>query len=65
MAIATRNIKVNGRWVRAGETYEPETVQEQIAVETETAEPQAEAPEQEEPKAAPKARSTSRRKVSK
>ena len=63
MAIATCNIKVNGRWVRAGETYEPETVQ--AAMPVKAAEPEAEAPKEEpkeEPKAAPRARSTSRRK---
>ena len=57
MAIATCNIKVNGRWVRAGEEYEPETTQMQIKVEQVA--PEAEKPE--EPKV--RTRSASRRKA--
>lgn len=67
--IATCNIKVNGRWVRAGEEYEPETV-----VTSEKAqEPKAKAEipekvhaEETEPKAEPRPRTTSaRRRTSK
>jgi len=65
MAIATCNIKVNGQWVRAGEHYEPETTQMQIPVEPAKAEPEPEAVKEETPKAAPKARSTSRRTTKK
>lgn len=62
MAIATGNIKVNGRWYKAGESYEPETVQEHMPVETGTPEQMEEAQKPE--KAARKPRTTTRRKVS-
>ena len=64
--IATHNIKVNGKWVLAGEEYEPEVTQMQIPVEpvkevTET-EPEA---EPEVPKAVPRQRNTTRRNTRK
>lgn len=61
--IATHNIKVNGRWIHAGEEYEPETV-----VTTEPAEEPAKPEVQEEPaeeaekKAEEKPKTASRRK---
>ena len=61
--IATHNIKVNGKWIRPGESYEPATVQEQILVEPEPAEKENESAEA--PKPAAKPRSSTRRKVSK
>ena len=64
MAIATCNIKVNGRWVRAGESYEPEAKQVTMAVEPEKPEAPREAPEAtEEPKPAPRPRTSTRRKT--
>ena len=59
--IATHNIKVNGKWVLAGEEYEPEVTQMQIPVEPVKEAPAAEAPvaepeKAEEPKTAPKPR---------
>lgn len=58
--IATHNIKVNGKWVLAGEEYEPEVTQMEIPVEPVKEEPAVEAePEKaEEPKAEPKPRTT-------
>ena len=76
--IATHNIKVNGRWVKAGEEYELEVLAKEKPVEAEPAEekpaeepveetPVAEEPEQEktaeEEKPAPKT-STRRKKIS-
>jgi len=66
--IATHNIKVNGRWVAAGEEYEekPEVnpVEEELKAEPEPVEeaPEAEEPEKEEPK--PKRTTTRRKKIS-
>ena len=65
--IATHNIKVNGKWYRAGEMVpDPEPKQAEIPVEAVKEEPVAEAKVPEEPKeeAAPqlKPRTTSRRK---
>lgn len=55
--IATHNIKVNGKWIRAGEEYgEPE----QKAKAAEKA-PEAE-PVKEEPKAEPKPKTTASRR---
>jgi len=50
--IATHNIKVNGRWIRAGEAYGEEAVkEEQTAVEIpEAAEQEAEPEKTERPK---------------
>ena len=64
--IATHNIKVNGKWVLAGEEYEPADTREQVPVEpvkevTET-EPEA---EPEVPKAVPRQRNTTRRNTRK
>ena len=66
--IATHNIKVNGQWIRPGETYEDpiakpvrkkeEPKEEKITEETVIF-------EEEKPKAEPKPRSTSRRKITK
>lgn len=57
--IATHNIKVNGKWIRAGEEYgEPE--QKKPAKVAEKA-PEAE-PVEEEPKAEPKAKTTASRR---
>lgn len=62
--IAECNIKVNGRWIRAGESYEApgEKKPEPKAAKAEQA-PEAE--NAEEPKTGAKPKSTARRKVSK
>ena len=55
--IATHNMKVNGRWVAAGEEYEPVAVSEEkpAEVKAETKEAKAETPKEEpKPKAARK-----------
>ena len=65
--IATHNIKVNGRWIRAGEEYgevkEPKEIKKSVE---QTSEPDIPAPEvqKEEPKAETKPKTT-RRKTSK
>ena len=62
--IATHNIKVNGRWVKPGEEYGEEKKAAPKKVSEPVKEPEnnaAEVPVKEEPKA----RSTTRRKVSK
>ena len=65
--IATHNIKVNGRWVAAGEEYEPEIpVNEEPAEMLETAEAVEEPAEEksaEEEKPAPKPASARRKKT--
>ena len=64
--IATHNIKVNGRWIQAGEEYEPETVV--TPEQTEEAKPvpekkkQAEPVEEVEKKAEEKPKTSTRRK---
>ena len=61
--IATHNIKVNGRWYKAGEEYEAEQPrQEEPAAEIPVTEVPAEEPAQKEPEPAPKARTSARRK---
>lgn len=65
--IADCNIKVNGRWIRAGEEYtleEAAPVKEEATVEQDIPEPVAEVAEEpkSEPKAEAKPRSTTRRK---
>lgn len=65
--IASHNIKVNGRWVKAGEEYQPEEKAEnpvKKAVEPKPEKkPEAETPKAEPEKAEPKAKtSPSRRK---
>jgi len=47
MAIATGNIKVNGKWYKAGEEYEPEVKQVQIPVASEQSEEKPEEPKAE------------------
>lgn len=65
--IATHNIKVNGRWVRAGESYEPQPEQMQIELVAETrAEPakvEAVQPVFAKPAAENKPKKTTRRKT--
>ena len=68
--IATHNIKVNGRWVRAGESYEAEKPEKKA--EKPVKEPEKkldEKPVEEVPKAEPvkeeKPKTTTRRKASK
>lgn len=62
--IATHNIKVNGRWIQAGESYEE---QKEAAVQKDPApevpEAKAEETPAEEPKAEAKPRTTTRRKT--
>lgn len=64
--IATHNIKVNGRWIRAGEEYEPEQVVTPKKVEEAERKPEEqvqEAPvEVAEKKAEEKPKTASRRK---
>ena len=59
--IATHNIKVNGRWVAAGEEYEPDVVPEEKPAEEKPAEVKAE--RKETPKEDPKPRTTRKRKT--
>lgn len=65
--IATHNIKVNGRWIHAGEEYEPETVVTEMPAEKpaeESVVQEAEIPvEKEEPKTEAKPKTPSRRKA--
>lgn len=65
--IATHNIKVNGRWIMAGQEYEPETVVTEKTAVKPAEEPvvqEAEVPaEKEEPKAETKPKTPSRRKA--
>lgn len=68
--IATHNIKVNGKWVMAGEAYEveePRKADETKEVENaDVAQEEPAATSSEEPKASPKPRTAStRRKASK
>ena len=65
--IATHNIKVNGRWIHAGEEYEPEMVvtetpAEKPAEESVVQEAEVHA-EKEEPKPEAKPKTPSRRKA--
>ena len=61
--IATHNIKVNGRWIHAGEEYEPEAVvTTEHAEEPAKPEVQAEPAEEAEKKAEEKPKTASRRK---
>ena len=65
--IATHNIKVNGRWIHAGEKYEPETIVTEKPVEESAEEPieqEADVPaEKEAPKPEAKPKTPSRRKT--
>ena len=62
--IATHNIKVNGRWIRAGEEYETEQAEVQVTAEEAEHKPEKqEAPvEAAEKKAEEKPKTASRRK---
>ena len=64
--IATHNIKVNGRWILAGEEYEPETVVTEKPAEKAERKPEVKEPEfpvvVEEPKQAEKPKTSTRRK---
>lgn len=71
--IATCNIKVNGRWIRAGESYElPEEktarkkpVKEEPEIPAEEKKAEEKPAAEEKPKAEPKPRTTTRRKTTK
>ena len=63
--IATHNIKVNGRWIRAGEEYEPERVATPKRAEKAEPKPVVQEDVPAEKVEEPKPRSTSRRKASK
>lgn len=58
---ATHNIKVNGRWVKAGEEYSAEKPDKVRKAQ----EPEEVNPETDEPKTDPKPRTTTRRKSGK
>ena len=64
--IATHNIKVNGRWIHAGEEYEAEPVKETKPAEKAEHKPEKKEPEipvaEEEPKQEEKPKSATRRK---
>ena len=63
--IASHNIKVNGRWVKAGEEYQPEEKAEKPVKKAAEPKPEKkpeEKPEQEEPKA--KTSPSRRKKIS-
>ena len=64
--IATHNIKVNGRWIHAGEEYEAEPVKETKPAEKAERKPEKKEPEvssvTEEPKQEEKPKTATRRK---
>lgn len=63
--IATHNIKVNGRWIHAGEEYELEPTVKAEEPETVKEAPEAEAPDAEpEQKPEPKPKTSRRKKIS-